>query len=343
MRVAVDVMGGDHGPDVVIPGSLTVLDDPQFSELHLLLVGPEAAIANYLTALPASNRSRISVIDAPDEVTMHDAPAMAVRRKPKSSIAVALKSMKAGDADAVMSAGNSGAVMAGAIAVNGRVLGVERPALSTILPTFTGRTILLDLGAITDPKPEYLVQFAIMADTYMKHVMGISAPKVALLSNGEESSKGNDLVQEVHALLLKTPIIDFHGNVEGNRLLRGDYEIVVTDGFTGNVALKSMEGAISVLTDVMREELTRTLPRKAMAALMRPSLRAIRDRLSYEEIGGAPLLGVNGAVSVAHGRSRERAIANAVRVAHRTATQQIPEMIGQAIRASGTGRYLNET
>jgi glycerol-3-phosphate acyltransferase PlsX len=254
-------------------------------------------------------------------------------------MAVALKLMKAGEADAVMSAGNSGAVMAGAIAVNGRVLGVDRPAIATILPTLTGRSILLDLGAITDPRPSFLVQYAVMADTYMKHVMGIPEPRVALLSNGEESTKGNDLVHDVHALLSATPAIRFTGNIEGNRLLRGDVEIVVTDGFTGNVALKSMEGAISVLTDVLREEMTRSLPRKLMAGLMRPALRSVRTRLDYEEIGGAPLLGINGAVSVAHGRSRERAIGNAVRVASRTASQHIPEQIGKAIRASGTGRY----
>lgn len=338
MRVAVDVMGGDFGPDLVVPSSLAVLDDPDFLDLRLVLVGPEARITGLLSP-NVPHRNRVTVVDAPDEVTMHDPPAMAVRRKPKSSIAVALKLMRSGDADAVMSAGNSGAVMAGAIAVNGRVLGVDRPAIATILPTLKGRSILLDLGAITDPRPQYLVQFAVMADTYMKHVMGIPAPNVALLSNGEESTKGNDLVQEVYSLLAATPAIRFTGNIEGNRLLRGDVEIVVTDGFTGNVALKSMEGAISVLTDILREEMTRTLPRKLMAGLMRPALRSVRTRLDYEEIGGAPLLGINGAVSVAHGRSRERAIANAVRVASRTASQQIPEQIGRAIRASGTGRY----
>ncbi len=251
MRVAIDVMGGDHGPDVVVPASLAVLDDPDFADLQLILVGPAARIEPLIGALSEGNRSRVTVVDAPDEVTMHDAPATAVRRKPKSGIAMALKAMRAGDADAVMSAGNSGAVMAGAIAINGRVNGVERPAIATILPTLTGRSILLDLGAITDPKPQYLVQFAIMADTYMKHVMGIPSPKVALLSNGEEATKGNELVQEVHALLSASSAIDFKGNVEGNRLLRGDYEIVVTDGFTGNVALKSMEGAISVLTEIL--------------------------------------------------------------------------------------------
>jgi glycerol-3-phosphate acyltransferase PlsX len=335
MRVAVDVMGGDHGPDVVIPGALSVFDDPEFRDLSLTLVGPEKRISKALTNARSSVRDRISVIDAPDEVTMDDAPAMAVRKKPKSSIAIALKLMNSGEVDAAMSAGNSGAVMAGAIAINGRVNGVERPAIATILPTLNGRTMLLDLGAITDPRPSYVVQYAIMADTYLKHVMGIPAPRVALLSNGEEASKGNELVQEVHALLRQSGAITFAGNIEGNRLLRGDVEIVVTDGFTGNVALKSMEGAISVLMDVLKQELTSSTHRSVLAKLLQPAFRSVRARVNYEEIGGAPLLGIDGTVIVAHGRSQERAIANAVRVASRTASHNLPEHIGQAIRASG--------
>jgi len=174
-----------------------------------------------------------------------------------------------------------------------------------------------------------------MATTYAKHVLGIPDPKVALLSNGEEPSKGNHLVQEVYPMLESIPGITFIGNAEGKEMLRGDIEIFVTDGFTGNVALKSMEGAIGVLTQVLREEVTRGIFRKALALLLRPALREVRLRLDYEEIGGAPLLGVNGAVIVAHGRSRDRAIANAVRVASRTASQNIPSQIAQAIAASG--------
>lgn len=334
MRVAVDAMGGDNGPALVVPGSLAVLSDPAYPNLTLILVGPEGLITPHLANLSTEHRARVSVVDAPDEITMDDAPAMAVRRKPKSGIAVALKLLKNGDADSVMSLGNSGAVMAGAIGINGRVPGVARPALVTVLPTLRGRSMLLDLGAITDPRPQYLVQFALMATAYARHAMDIPNPRVALLSNGEEASKGNQLVQEVFPLLEKESHVNFIGNVEGKELLRGDIEIIVTDGFTGNVALKSMEGAISVLTEILREEMTSTFLRKMMAALMRPALRQVRNRLDYEEIGGAPLLGVNGAIIVGHGRSKERAVANAVRVAYRTAAHNIPGHIEELIRES---------
>jgi phosphate acyltransferase len=334
MRVAVDAMGGDFGPAVVVPSSLLALDDPEYADLQIIFVGQQNKIEPLVTSLSPDRRTRVTIVDAPEEVAMEDSPATAVRRKPKSSIAVGLKLIKSGGADAFMSAGNSGAVMSGAIGIIGRVHGVARPALVTVLPTLRGKSMLLDLGAVTDPKPRFLVQYAIMADTYARHVMGIETPKVALLSNGEEPSKGNQLVQDVFPMLAATPGISFIGNAEGKELLRGDIEIFVTDGFTGNVALKSMEGTVSVLTQVLREEVTRNVFRKAVALLIRPALRQVRLRLDYEEIGGAPLLGVNGAVIIAHGRSRERAIANAVRVASRTASQHIPDEIAKSIAAN---------
>lgn len=336
MRVAVDAMGGDYGPGMVVPSSLIPLADPDLSDLTLTLVGQEGKIEPLLTTLSAADRARVSILHAPDEITMDDSPSKAVRHKPQSSMAIGLALLKSGEVDAFMSAGNSGAVMAGALANIGRVPGVARPALVTVLPTLHGKSMLLDLGATTDPRPAYLVQYAIMATTYARHVLGIPEPKVALLSNGEEPLKGNHLVQEVFPLLSSAPGIAFVGNAEGKELLRGDIEIFVTDGFTGNVALKSMEGAIGVLTQVLREEVTRGPVRKALAFLLKPALREVRLRLDYEEIGGAPLLGVNGAVIVAHGRSRERAIANAVRVASRTASQGIPSQIAKAIAASET-------
>jgi glycerol-3-phosphate acyltransferase PlsX len=335
MRVAVDAMGGDFGPAVVVPSSLATLADADDPDLTLTFVGQQSRIDPLLAGLSEDRRRRVTVVDTPDEVTMSDAAAMAVRRKPKSSLAVSLKMLRDGEVDGFMSAGNSGAVMAGALAINGRIPGVERPALVTVLPTLRGRSMLLDLGATTDPRPAWLVQYAIMATTYARHVLAIERPKVALLSNGEEPSKGNQLVQAVFPLLASTPGIEFIGNAEGKELLRGDIEIFVADGFTGNIALKSMEGTVSVLTQVLREEVTRTYFRKGLALLLKPALKAVRLRLDYEEIGGAPLLGVNGAVIVAHGRSRERAIANAVRVASRTAAHHLPEEIGKSIIASG--------
>lgn len=334
MRVVVDAMGGDFGPAMVVPSSLAVLSDPDYPDLSLIFVGQADKIDPLLADLNSVDRERVRVVDAPDEVAMSEAAARAVRAKPNSSVAIGLKLLKSGEADAFMSTGHSGAVMAGALAVIGRVPGVARPALVTVLPTLRGKSMLLDLGAVTDPKPRYLVQFAIMATTYATRVMGLPNPRVALLSNGEEPSKGNQFVHDVYPLLEQTSGINFIGNAEGKELLRGDIEIFVTDGFTGNVALKSMEGAVSVLTQVLREEVTRGIYRKALALLLRPALREVRLRLDYEEIGGAPLLGVNGAVIIGHGRSRERAIANAVRVASRTAAQQLPSQIEQSIRAA---------
>jgi phosphate acyltransferase len=331
MRVAIDAMGGDFGPSLIIPAAVSALSD---EASHLLFVGQRDKLIPHFDALDAGARSHCELIEAPDIVEMSDQAATSVRRKPKSSLAVGLKLVKSGEADGFFSAGHSGAVMTGALAIIGRVPGVERPALVTVLPTLRGRSMLLDLGATTDPRPQYLVQYAIMAVTYARLVMGVARPRVGLLSNGEERSKGNQLVQEVFPLLESVPDLDFIGNVEGKELLRGEIEIFVTDGFTGNVALKSMEGAIGVLTDILKEEVTRTPVRKLLAMLMRPALRQVRTRLDYEEIGGAPLLGVNGSVIVGHGRSRERAIANAVRVAARTAAQQLPAEIEKAIKAA---------
>ena len=328
MRVAVDAMGGDHGPDVVVAGSLAALSDP---EISVSLIAIAADVERLKRTIRADVAARVDIIEAEDEIGMEESAAQAVRKKPNASINVALRELKTGRADAMVSAGHSGAVLAAALATLGRIPGIDRPALATVLPTIGVPTIMLDLGAITDPKPGYLVQYAHMAVVYARLVLGSENPKVALLSNGEESSKGNQLSQEVYALLSIEPGLAFVGNVEGKELLRGTVDVIVTDGFTGNIALKSMEGTVSVLTEVLRTEVTRTLPRKVLAMAMRSAFRDVRLKLDYAEIGGAPLLGVNGPVIVAHGRSRERAIENAVRVAHRTAAQGVPTAIQTAI------------
>jgi len=331
MRVAVDAMGGDHGPDVVVAGALAALSDPSIA---LTIVATRAHGEAIKGRISESLRSRVDILDADDEIGMGESAAQAVRKKPNASINVALRELKGGRADAMISAGHSGAVLAASLVTLGRIPGIDRPALATVLPTIGVPTIMLDLGAITDPKPAYLVQYAHMAVVYAKLVLGSDRPKVALLSNGEEPSKGNQLSQEVYALLSAESSLNFVGNVEGKELLRGTIDVIVTDGFTGNIALKSMEGTVSVLTEVLRTEVTRTLPRKILALAMRSAFRDVRLKLDYAEIGGAPLLGVNGAVIVAHGRSRERAIENAVRVAHRTASQGVPAAIEAAISRS---------
>ena len=328
MRVAVDVLGGDFGADVVVPGATAALSDPAISLTLVVCRGDTPRIKNRISP---SLGDRVAFVEADDEVGMHEHAGASARNKPRSSISLALKEVRAGRADAMVSAGHSGAVLAAAIAVLGRIPGIERPALATVLPTLATRTIMVDLGAITDPKPQYLVQFAQMASVYARLVLDAPNPRVALLSNGEEASKGNQLTRETHALLAATPSITFVGNVEGKELLRGNVEVVVTDGFTGNVALKSMEGTVSVLTEVLRSEVTSTLSRKILSLALRPAFRDVRRRLDYAEIGGAPLLGVKGAVIVAHGRSRERAIENAVRVAARTAEQRVAQVIGETM------------
>jgi glycerol-3-phosphate acyltransferase PlsX len=323
MRIAVDAMGGDHGPAVIVAGAL---DAARQFDVELTVVGRAADIEPALLKLgrPASD---VNVLDAPEVIEMDEHPAMAVRRKKRSSIVLALKEVKEGRASAMVSAGNSGAVMTASLAVLGRIPGVDRPALATVLPTLRGNTIMLDLGAVTDPSAGQLVQFAHMAKVYAEAALGKVNPSIALLSNGAEDIKGNQLVLETFSLLEVEPGLNFVGNAEGADLLRGLIDVVVTDGFTGNVALKSMEGTASVLIEAIRDELTKSLPRKAAAWLLKPAFRSIRDRFDYAGIGGAPLLGVNGVVVIAHGRSSEKAIMNAVGAGKRSAEQALPQKI----------------
>ncbi|MDQ3225568.1 MAG: phosphate acyltransferase PlsX, partial [Chloroflexota bacterium] len=273
----------------------------------------------------------IEVVEATDVITMADHPAQAVRRKPQSSINVALRLMADGRADAMISAGNSGAVMAASLLVLGRVRGIERPAIASYIPTVKGKSLLLDLGAVTDPKPSNLVQFAEMGEVYVERILNVKNPTIGLLSNGEEPTKGNALVQQVHLLLAARDDLNFVGNVEGKDVTMGTVDIVVTDGFTGNVALKTAEGVAMFLMDLLREEMTSTIPRKLAAFVLRPAFRSLRSKIDYAEIGGAPLLGVNGAVIISHGRSSARAIENAVSVGARAAQYDLAGGIAERI------------
>lgn len=315
MRVAVDAMGGDFGPSVVVPGAIQAA---RSLGIGVILVGRDADIRAELGKHDTASLD-LDVVDAPDVVEMTEHAATAARRKPHSSVAVALRQVKDGRAGAMVSAGHSGAAMTSALMVLGRVPGIERPALSTVLPSRTRRVLLLDLGAVTDPKPTHLVDFARMGSIYAHDVLGIANPTVGLLSNGEEAGKGNQLVNDVYPLLSRLPGITFHGNVEGTDITKGLVDVVVTDGFTGNITLKVAEGVVALLTDVLRDEVTRTLPRKLAALALRPAFDALRHQFDYREFGGAPLLGVDGAAIVAHGRSDERAIASAIRVARQFA------------------------
>jgi glycerol-3-phosphate acyltransferase PlsX len=329
-RIAVDAMGGDFGPSVIVRGAV---DGARTLNGELLLVGKPGEIEAALGELELAGVS-VDIVEANDVIGMDEHPAQAARRKPHSSIVVALQLIKDERADAVVSAGNSGAVMAAALMVLGRVPGIDRPAIASNMPTATSRTLLLDLGAVTDPKPGNLVQFAQMGQAYVQTVLGIPNPSIGLLSNGEEPTKGSALVQQVHPLLKRMEGLNFVGNVEGKDVALGTVDIVVTDGFTGNVALKTAEGVATLMVDLLRAEITSTLPRKLAGLFLRPAFRAVRSKLDYAEIGGAALLGVNGAVIIAHGRSNARAIESAVGVAGRSADHDLAGAISRRVNQS---------
>jgi glycerol-3-phosphate acyltransferase PlsX len=329
MRIAVDAAGGDHGPAVTVPGA--VAGARRFG-VDLLLTGPEAEIQRALAACKPFGID-ILVEDAPETIGMEEQPAQAVRRKPRSAIAVALDAVRDGRADAMVSAGHSGAVMAGALLKLGRIRGVDRPAIAGYLPAMTGKTLVLDLGAVTDPRPGHLVQFAQMGSIYIERTFGVPRPRVGLLSNGEEPSKGNQFVQETFPLLAAAPGIEFQGNVEGRDITRGVVDVVVTDGFTGNVALKTAEGAAALINETVRRRLTSSPARKVLAALLQPAFREARKDLDYAEQGGAPLLGVDGVVIICHGRSNEHAVASAVGVAKQSVEGDVPGTIARLMAA----------
>ncbi|MGN6031031.1 MAG: phosphate acyltransferase PlsX [Thermomicrobiales bacterium] len=329
-RIAVDAMGGDHGPSVVVPGAVAGARE---QHIDLTLVGVPADIEAALKGVDRKDVD-IAIVEATETIGMDEHPAQAVRRKRRNSINLAIQEVAEGRAAGMVSAGNSGAVMAAALMLVGRIPGIERPAIATYVPTAKARSLILDLGAVTDPKPSNMVQFARMGQVYAERVLELSHPTVGLLSNGEEPTKGNQLVQQVYPMLAAAEDINFIGNVEGKDVAMGAVDIVVTDGFTGNVLLKTAEGVITMLTDTLRREFTATLPRKLAALVLRPAFRSMRNSLDYSVIGGAPLLGVNGVVIISHGRSNELAIANAIGVAVRSDDHDLAGGIRERISLS---------
>jgi phosphate acyltransferase len=316
-RIALDGMGGDHAPGEIVRGAVAAVEE---FGLDLLLVGPTDRLIRELSPFPAAAR-RIEIVPAAEVIGMDDSP-LGIRRKIDSSIAVGLRLVKDGEASAFISAGNTGAVLLWANSVLGLLHGVERPALSTTLPTHGGTLLLLDIGANPDCRPIDLVRFAQMGSVYMERAMGIVRPRVGLLSNGEEEVKGNSLVKEAHGLLREASV-HFVGNIEGKDLPRGAADVVVCDGFTGNVVIKTAEGTAEFMLGLIREAVTTKLHYKLAAAVLRPAFRAVGRRLDYAEYGGAPLLGVRGLVIVGHGRSNARAIRSAVKVAVEGARQDV--------------------
>ncbi|MGI5836368.1 MAG: phosphate acyltransferase PlsX [Chloroflexota bacterium] len=329
MRIAVDAMGGDHAPAVVVEGAVIAARD---LGVEVILVGQAEKVKEELAKQDTSGLS-LPIVQAEDVVDMEEHASSALRRKRRSSIAVGTALVKEGKASAFVSAGNSGAVMAHALFGLGRVPGIERPAIGSVYPTSNGICFILDIGANADCKPDYLVQFAIMGSAYMERVFGVSKPRVGLLSNGEEETKGNQLVQNVFPLLKAAPV-NFVGNIEGKDVPCGLADVVVCDGFTGNVLIKLSEGIASSLFDVLKEELTSSFANKLAALALKPAFRKVKKRLDYAEYGGAPLLGVNGVVIIAHGRSNALAIKNAVRVAKQAVDHELVQTIASGVAGS---------
>ncbi|MFN2182975.1 MAG: phosphate acyltransferase PlsX [Anaerolineae bacterium] len=328
MKIVVDAMGGDHAPAVVVDGAIQAARD---LGLEIILVGQREAVQPELDKFDTAGLP-ISLHHASQVIDMDEHPAAAVKAKKDSSMVVAMDLVKRGEADAFFTAGNSGGALAAALFRLGRIRGIKRPAISTIFPSQTkqGYCFLLDIGANADCKPEYLVQFAHMGSIYAERVLGVSNPRVAIVSNGEEEGKGNQLVQET-APILKASGLNFVGNAEGRHVPGGLADVVVTDGFTGNVIIKLAEGVSRLLMDVLKEELTSTSVSKLGALLAKSSFDKVKSRLDYREYGGAPLLGVDGAVIIGHGRSDARAIRNGIRMAAQTVENGVVEAIVQGM------------
>ncbi len=307
MRIAVDAAGGDHAPRNVVAGALVAARHLGFG---LTLVGPGRSIDEELRRHPEAGGVDLRVVPAPDVVGMDEGPA-ALRRKPRASVRVAAETVARGDAEAFFSAGNTGATLVAAHAAFGMLPGVDRPALATRIPTRQADAVLLDVGATVDCRPRHLLQFAAMGAEYAGTMLGIPNPRVALLSIGEESTKGNDLTRDAHRLLSRGPL-RFIGNVEARDVYSGAADVIVCDGFTGNVALKVSEGLVEVIEDLLRDELGRTFTTQLGFLLSRRAFRRFRRRVDYSEYGGAPLLGVAGLAMVGHGRSSVKAVRNAL-------------------------------
>jgi glycerol-3-phosphate acyltransferase PlsX len=315
-RVAVDALGGDKAPAEVVAGAV----DAAAAGVAVTLYGPSGLEAQ---GLP--------LVETTGAIEMDDKPAEAVRAKPGSSLVAAVRAVAAGDADAVVSAGNTGAMLAAGLLHLRRLRGVSRPAIAVPLPARAGPSVLLDAGANADAKPENLVQFALMGAIFSREILGVASPEVRLLSIGEEDEKGNQLTLEAHALLRLASGVDFRGNVESRDLLRGAADVVVTDGFTGNVVLKLLEGTIRELLEELRAEITATAAGKLGGLLIRPAARRLRARLDPDTYGGAYLLGLNGLAVIAHGNSGRRAIANAILLAARGVENRVVERLAESL------------
>jgi glycerol-3-phosphate acyltransferase PlsX len=315
VRVAVDALGGDHAPEEIVAGALAARTDG----IEPVLYGPRGLETGGLT-----------LVETVGTVGMHEKPADAVRAKPGSSLVRAVRAVGDGDAEAVVSAGNTGAMLAASLLHVRRLRGVFRPAIGVVLPSRTGASLLIDAGANADARPEHLLQFAHMGAVFAEEILDVPRASVRLLSIGEEAGKGNQLTLDTHALLAESEL-DFRGNTESRLLLEGDADVVVCDGFTGNVALKAVEGTIRSVLTALRSEISASRRAKLGGFLIRPAARKLRARLDPETYGGAYLLGLRGLVVIAHGSSSQRAVANAIRLAARGVEHDVVNRLGERL------------
>src|SRR5690349_8290046 len=329
IRIAVDAMGGDRAPSAIVDG---VVAAARHLDVRVALVGPTGPLEAALAAHEDWRELAIDVVEAPDVIAMADAPAASLRRKPRASIKVAADMVARNDAAALFSAGHTGATVMAAHASFGMLPGVDRPALATIVPTRRHPAVLLDSGATVGCRPHHLVQFAVMGSAYARVALERERPAVGLLSVGEEETKGNDLTREAHRLLKDAPI-HFIGNVEGRDVFAGNADVIVCDGFTGNVTLKVSEGLVETIEALLHDELAATFGTRVGYLLSRQAYRRFRKRLDYSEYGGAPLLGLNGLCIVGHGRSSSKAVRNAVAMAARAAADGLLDRLARDLAA----------
>lgn len=336
MRIALDAMGGDYAPSTTVEGAIEALHE--FRELSVILVGNEAQIKDELEKRDCSELS-ISVQHASQVVEMDESPLAALRRKKDSSIRVAVDLVKSNGADAMVSAGNSGIVMATALYVLGKLPGVERPAIAAVMPSLRDHFVLLDAGANVDCKPLHLYQFAVMGEAYARFIFDIEKPRVALLGIGEEDAKGNELTKEAFKLI-KHSHARFIGNIEGQHIFSGDADVVVCDGFVGNIALKVSEGLAETMAKMLKREMVEkaSASEKGESLFFKDAFKSFRKKVDYSEYGGAPLLGISKPCIISHGRSTSKAIKNAIRVAGVFHSKGILDIISRELKEGLSGR-----
>ncbi len=332
MQIALDAMAGDNGPEELIAGALLATKE---ADLRVSLVGDELLLKKHLDRLaPDSDKAdAIKIVHASQVIKMSENPVNAIRKKKDSSVMVAFDLVRQGQADAVVSAGNSGATMAAGVRKLGRLKGVSRPGIASLFPTQKKPVILMDIGANVDCRPQHLYQFAVMASAYSR-VLDISRPTVGLLSIGEETGKGNSLVKESYPLL-ENSSLNFIGNVEGRDVFQGDVDVIVCDGFVGNICLKISEGLADAMMQMLKDEIVKSLPAKVGYLLARPAFKAFKKRVDYAEYGGAPLLGINGTGLICHGKSNSHAMKNAIIGASKMVKLNINQDIMQSL---GSGK-----